>query len=633
MKEFFYDFETRSRQDLRKVGAAKYALCSSTEATLLTWAVGDEPVKVWRLGQPIPADLLDVATNPQNYNFIAHNNEFDYLIWTSVFMKGYPRPPLSNITCTKGMTQRFGAGASLDDAALMLNLPITKDKVGKRIMMKQCKPNPKTGQFPELTAEEWKQFEYYGVIDTVLLRQVYRAIPALEPMERWAWEWTFKQNLTGLKIDTDLLEGMESILRTDLRTLNDEFNKLVGYQFSLTQRAKYLDWLHQYMPNFPNLRGETVDECLSAPPAHVPPEVMRTLEIKSIAGSVSVKKVATCRVRLVGDRVYGNLNYNGAVTKRWAGQGLQVHNFPRAENIDIKSSIHLVKNNAATIPMLYPSGHGTKLVKNLLRRIFPADDSLSFYCGDYSKIEPTVLFWLLGMGKISKTAYEEMGGAIFNVPFATIGKESDERQLGKGAFLGCGYGMGHKKFKDQVKTQSGLVISLELSKLAVNTYRKKFSKVPAFWYQLGAAFTNATYGQTTHLCDGKIIIAPMTGRFNGVTIQIPSGSKLYYHSAGAIEGKMVYRQSRSGKEQDKHIYGGLLTEHVCSATARDIMLQGMFHVEQAGFEIKNTVHDELWAMGTTGRQEAFDKAMLTMPTWCSDIFMTVDSSEGERYLK
>jgi DNA polymerase len=579
--------------------------------------------------------------NPQNYEFIAHNVEFDYLIWTHPWARqvaGYwsgidfKRPPLSNIVCTKGMTQRFGAGASLDDAAMMLKLPVQKDKVGKRIMMKQCKPD-KTGNFPVLTEQEWQQFTYYGTLDTVLLRQVYRAIPQLEPNERWAWEWTFRENLTGLRIDLPLLEGMETILRADLSTLNHEFNQLVGKQFALTQRQKYLDWLRQYMPNFPDLRKETVEEYLASPPAHVPPEVTRTVEIKSIAGSTSVKKVATCRMRLVGDRVYGNLNYNGAFTKRWAGQGLQVHNFPRAEQINIEQSVHSVKNNAAAIPTLYPSGHGTKLVKNLLRRIFIADQALAFYCGDYSKIEPTVLFWLIGLGPIPKKVYEEMAGDIFNKPMESIEKEGEERQLGKNSFLGSGYGMGHKKFQSQVKTQSGLVISLELSKLAINTYRKKYPEVVQLWYQLASAFTNATYGQTTSLCNGKIIVAPMTGRFSGVYIQIPSGSKLYYHSAGASEGKLIYKQSQSGKEHDKHIYGGLLTEHVCSATARDIMLNGMMSIEQAGFSIKNTVHDEVWAMGTPGRQADFDRAMLTMPQWAEGIHLTVDSGEGERYLK
>ncbi|GAG25503.1 unnamed protein product, partial [marine sediment metagenome] len=114
MKDFFLDFETRSRQDLKKVGAAKYALCSSTEATLLTWAVDDNKVQAWRMGQPMPQEIMYIAEHPEEYRFIAHNAEFDYLIWTCAFMTRIgvyapKQPPIANVSCTKGMSQRFGA--------------------------------------------------------------------------------------------------------------------------------------------------------------------------------------------------------------------------------------------------------------------------------------------------------------------------------------------------------------------------------------------------------------------------------------------------------------------------------------------------------------------------------------------
>jgi DNA polymerase bacteriophage-type len=201
MLEFFFDFETRSRSDLRKVGAVKYALDPSTEATLITWAIADGPVKAWRYGQPIPHEIIDVARNPDNYKFIAHNVEFDYLIWTKVFckkqiatMNPFPKPKIENLDCTKAIGQRFCAGSALNDLAKILKLPQTKDADGRKIMLKQCKPKTvgkEKGQFPKLTDAEWDKFEYYGIIDTVLLRQCYRVLPRLSGLERWSWEWTF----------------------------------------------------------------------------------------------------------------------------------------------------------------------------------------------------------------------------------------------------------------------------------------------------------------------------------------------------------------------------------------------------------------------------------------------------------
>lgn len=642
--EFNYDFETRSRIDLRKVGVVKYAMHPSTEATLLTWTIGDGSCQAWRYGQKIPAELSAIISHPEQYLMIAQNAEFDFLIWLYPWQREVKRqgnnqslfkqPPLQNLSCTEARSKRFGSGRALDDAATMLQLPLRKDKEGRRLMLKQCKPNAKTDEFPVLTAEEWDRFEYYGKIDTLLLRQVHRAIPMLNPVEKWAWLWTMRENMTGLRIDLPLLQGMVRTLQHDLTNLNREFNTLVGHQFVLTQTAKYHAWLKQWMPNFPNMQAETIREVLEARPPQVPQAVMRTIEIKALASATSVAKVATCERRLIGDRLYDNLNYNGAFNMRWAGQGFQVQNMPRANpGLEINSAMGAVKGDPSAITKIHGAGRGVKLVKNLLRRLFLADSGQTFYCGDYSKIEPTVLFWLLGLGPIPKTIYEQMAADIFSLPITSIEKESDHRQLGKSSFLGCGYGMGPLRFKDQVKEQSGLIIDLVLSKKAVHVYRGKFPQIVSFWHQLSSAFLNATYGRTTELCQGKIVVAPMEGRFRGVTLQLPSGSKLHYHSAGAGGGSLLYKQAQRGKQFDKKVYGGLLCEHVASATAREIMVNGMMNSERAGFINKNTIHDEIWALGPPNKVLAFEAAMCALPAWAEGLSLGVDVMEGERYLK
>jgi hypothetical protein len=50
------DYETRSRVDLRKVGAAKYAADKTTEVLCAGYAVDDGPVLLWRPGDPVPMD-------------------------------------------------------------------------------------------------------------------------------------------------------------------------------------------------------------------------------------------------------------------------------------------------------------------------------------------------------------------------------------------------------------------------------------------------------------------------------------------------------------------------------------------------------------------------------------------------
>ena len=72
--DFIFDFETRSRVDLKRSGASKYALDPSSEATLITYTFGEHmEIKHWRLGQPFPMDLINVANNPERFNFAAWN--------------------------------------------------------------------------------------------------------------------------------------------------------------------------------------------------------------------------------------------------------------------------------------------------------------------------------------------------------------------------------------------------------------------------------------------------------------------------------------------------------------------------------------------------------------------------------
>lgn len=632
--DFFFDFETRSREDLRSCGAIRYATSETTEVTLLTWAIGHGPIKVWKVGEQIPDELIDIAIHPEKYAFIAHNIEFDYLIWSKVFFKNIiktVRPPLNLLECTMALGQRYCAGRGLDQVASVLHLPVKKHPEGRRIMLKQCKPSS-NNQFPTLTKMEWDIFIKYGILDTDILRQAYYRLPKLNKRERWAFEWTTRRNLKGIKLDMPLLRGMEQVLKIALPKLSKEFKEITGGAFEVSQNAKFLAWIRQYIPKMPDMQSDTIRDAIDACKKRgIDPKVIRALEIKALAGSTSIKKVKTALDRQYGGRTYQNLVYNGTHTMRWAGSGLQVQNFPRSEDIgDIEKAVQIVSEAPELVDSMYPCAIG--LIKSLLRRIFISDEGTSFYCGDYSKIEPTVLFWLVGIGEIPGKWYEDMASTIYSVPIDQIGKESEERQVGKAAALGCGYGLGYVKFKSQVKKQANVLLSDEVSDRAVKAYRKKYHQIVKFWYDLERAFLDAIQGSTTVLCDGKIIVSPMNPN-KGVMITLPSKTNLYYHDAALSEGGLVFAQAKQGKVMDKGVYGGLLTEHVTSATARDLMVFGMHSVEHNGFEILNCVHDEIWAQGLPGRASDFGEAMITKPAWAKGIVLTAEPTESSRYMK
>jgi DNA polymerase len=677
--DFFNDVESQSELDLTVVGAVKYATHHSTRPTLMTYCFGrNTPVKVWRPGlEPIPQDLLDVALHPERYNFIAWNVFFDYLIWICSTARLYigpqfKRPDLAGIHDAMAHSCHFRTGASLEAAAKICKLPMNKDPDGRRIMLKQSKPG-KDGKFPALTPEEWVKFVNYGIMDTRLLRDIYYMLPPLPEPERYAWEWTFRRNLEGINVDMSLVRELKAIVDAALPGVECEFYQLTGCK--VNSPTKTVEFFKQYYPWIENMRADTMREMLGDP-TPVPPHVRRALELKDLAGGAAVSKLrAALNTEYIG-KIFELLAYHKAQTKRFAGLGIQIHNYPRVDkkrpdslnfNMNVEDLTLVVRHLRPGLKD--PMG----FVKNLLRRMWVPTKGLHFYCGDFSKVEPSVLFWLTGKGSIPKLWYETTAAAIYNRQVHEIEDGSEERTVGKMANLSCQYGTGWEGYQRSVFKDTGIRLGEEMSKRVVNTYRQLNPEITQFWSDLETSFRMALYGQTTALCNGKLHVMPMAvanPSYKGVAIRLPSGSYLYYHDAEEIleisyetAGKdnksvkiseatykmlppieqVLYRrrEKRSlrymsdlgrGSVGWKYVYGGLLCENVTSATARDILLPAMWRLEHAGFSVLATVHDELWGEAGAGRDDEFKHLMCINPSWC-DMEIGSDLKVGVRYLK
>jgi len=679
--DIFLDFETRSHADLKIVGPVNYAFDPSTQATVITWCFGRTGmVKAWRIGMPFPQELVDVAANPHKYNINAFNLQFDFLIWSVVFCRQFPevrfvRPQVENLSDTMAIAAHFRMGNSLDIVAKMLRLPYQKDTgEGKKLMLKQAK-------YGELTEAEWEIFMRYAVLDTAVLRSAYYAMPDMPPQERWAWEWTFKRNLRGLTVDLKLVEALNLIKTHFTPRLLQEFASLTGGK-SAKSPKQCLQFFQLYYPEITNMQAQTVDE-LMLDDRPVPPFVRKALDIKYLTGSTSLSKIDVALRHHRNSVIYAFLAFSHAQTKRWAGRGIQVQNFARFDK-DVEDKIDFELNrhdiSAEVLAKVDTLKDPLGFVKNLLRRIWVPSAGKTFYCGDWAKIEPTALFWLLDLGPIPKHWYEETAAAVYNMSpdqVIALGKDSFERQIGKMANLSCQYGSGWKSFKKAVKKDAGLVIPPELAKHTVKTYRSKYHQVAQFWKDLENGFRKAIYeparrewvapsdnGEyvtpgywtnipekfptTTVLCNGKIVISPMKSPTTGVQIRLPSGGILYYPGARIHENKQVYDEdndrwfwtraitylSDEGKRiVEKNIYGGMICENVVSATAQQIIAPAVFRLEEAGFDVLNLVHDELWAEAEAGRLEEFQRLFEVRPNWCRDMHIGSEVNTAIRYLK
>lgn len=138
------DFETRSRTDLKRVGVERYAADPSTEITAICWALDEDPIKAWQIGDPDPDVLINLAAwrHLRSIRFAAHNAAFERWVWQKICHErhGWPEITLERWHCTAAMAAARSLPRALGTAAKALGLPVEKDWDGRRLMLKMSKP-------------------------------------------------------------------------------------------------------------------------------------------------------------------------------------------------------------------------------------------------------------------------------------------------------------------------------------------------------------------------------------------------------------------------------------------------------------------------------------------------------------
>ena len=135
------DYETRSRVNLKKVGAHKYAAHPSTEFLCAAYAVDDGPVQSRLPGDPIPEVWFEAARNP-NWIIVAHGDHFETAIEQHILAPrfGFLLIPIERHRCTQAMALALGLPARLSALANALELANRKDAAGERLMHQMSKP-------------------------------------------------------------------------------------------------------------------------------------------------------------------------------------------------------------------------------------------------------------------------------------------------------------------------------------------------------------------------------------------------------------------------------------------------------------------------------------------------------------
>jgi DNA polymerase len=370
------DYETRSRADLKKTGAYKYAADPSTSVLCLAWRYEGDPTKyLWHPAFPNarPAQRrkeaekrakgINAKTKPlKNERCIpyenglpeegraaldelifriamdevteveAHSAFFERVVSLLVMVHQVPdfKVPAEKWRCSAAKAAAYALPRGLDGATKALDLGEKKDAKGKLLINKLCKPLD-DGSFREDVDLLLEMFDYC-IQDVVAEELLSENLRPLIPIEQATWQLDQTINLRGVQFDQPFVEKAISIIEAEQKNADFEVNMLTdGAAQATSERDGLLAWAQERGYPGVNLQGDAIDEILAGN-WDLHPDVRRVMELRRSLGRTSNKKFYTIRGAADLDgRVRGMLMFNGANTGRWAGKLVQPHNFPRGD--------------------------------------------------------------------------------------------------------------------------------------------------------------------------------------------------------------------------------------------------------------------------------------------------------------
>jgi DNA polymerase bacteriophage-type len=497
------DFEGRSACDIMKQGAWIYSEHPSTQVTCLGIRLPHWPeARLW--AAPIKyswgiQDTLDPEALAELFIWIsrgglveAHNAFFERAMWRNICVArmGWPEVPETSWRCSAAKASMHSLPRSLGAACAALDLPIQKDGEGRRVMLKLCKPRkPRKPELLLLEAlakakadmelareleieeqlrssgwdgqyfwhddpEDLKILFAYCCTDVDSEHGLSEALPDLPEGELRIWQMDQAMNLRGVLSDVKLAKAALRLVDKVAAQMTRELASITGIEgLKASQRAVIKAWLAEQGVALADTTGATLDEWLAKedfkknkPHCHRVVRIVREVNRTSTA-----KYTAVLQMAAIDNRIRDLMMYHGASTGRWSGKGLQPHNFPRGSIKDMEFAVQvLMTEDIELIRMLY--GEVIEVLSGALRGVLVASEGRDFMVADYAAIEARVIAWLahanaaLEVFRSGKCIYMDMATEIYGYPVTDKKKQADERQMGKQAILGLGFGMGFVTF-------------------------------------------------------------------------------------------------------------------------------------------------------------------------------------------
>lgn len=655
-KNLFIDVETYSSVDIKESGAYKYIESPDFEILIIGYALDDGPVKIVDLaqGEEMPEEFEEALLDPDCVK-VAHNAVFERLSFKHI---GY-NVPAEQWYCTSVKAAYCGLPLSLDGVSKALNLTDKKLDTGKALIKYfscPCKATRvngmRTRNYPEHAPEKWEMYKEYNKYDVLAEREIFKRLEAyiIPDIERKMYALDQNINDRGILVDMELAESAIAVDNTYTSILTQHAQQLTGLE-NPNSPVQIRQWIEKTTGCVVmSLSKETMPDLMKEFADY--PDVIELLNIRKKLSKTSIKKYyAMLNCAMKDHRVRGTFQFYGANrTGRWAGRLLQLQNLSKNHISHIEVPREMIRaRDWESVEMMYDDV--ADILSQLVRTALIASPGKVFSVADFSAIEARVISWLAnekwrmdvfrGDGKI----YEATGAKMFNVPISAITKGSVLRDKSKISELALGYEGSLGALKRMGGERMGLSDTEMMS--LVRKWRMANPAIVDMWKEIDEASKEAVRYQRPVSCTCRNIIFDCNDEF--MTIQLPSGRKLFYYGPKFKDKKIgcstmptrvlcyqgVVQETKQWGEIDT--YGGKLTENIVQAIARDLLGDAMLRMQDEGYEIVASVHDEVIVevpeINAKDHYNRLVEIMSTPPQWAEDLPLNADGGVMMFYQK
>jgi len=638
----------------------------------MAWAFDDEKPVIWTPTQNRPMPGFGGCAEGELPGAViqhvqmggalrAHNAQFERIMWREVMEKlyGAPRVALEQWYCSAAQAAAMSLPRHLAGLTQVLKLRVQKDLEGAKLMKKMCKPRKimPDGKVVWWDTPEMRQrLGEYCITDVISEQGASKCLRPLSALEREVYLLDQTINDRGIRIDRELIEAMRDVADVGIDRANTSLSELTGgYVTAVTNHQRLRQWLNDNGVETTSTDKDAVKEMLEG---DLTPKVRFALQLRADAGRSSLAKLDSMLKCAddEDDRVRGTLFYHGAGTGRWTAKLIQPQNFPRGSVDNIESFIGLMhERDFDKLNLFY---HPLELASSMLRSTLCAAEGHELIAADYSGIEMRVLNWAAGQEDVlaalraGRDPYRVNAARFYHTTYEKV--TAKQRQTGKFAELGFGFGMGSEKARDAADTaQYGyLKLSSDEAESLKLDYRNSHDRVVAYWHAAENSVMEAVRTPGVPVAfgpPGREVKALVAGAY--LYIVLPSKRPLMYASPRieniecpwstkknpAFRDAVVFSgvDSFTKKWERSSLYGGLIVENIVQGIARDIMAAGMLRTEDSGYPNVMCVHDEIVAEvpAGSGSVKEFEDLLCVLPAWATGLPVKAEGWRSERYRK